>query len=215
MKANCCPWHLRSLGHAHQMSCVQPRPLKHSDSASVSFHLCVSLITPVSYAMLYNYDDVLLSMLLLFLLCSWAELNSHTLIVEHCIKNTRWVGLTGGHMDSSCIICIFILKLGQAIAVQMMNSEFTSRWIKCAKPHRLLCNILLRLLFIYFVLMKHNVISNEEADLMIRVGHHNNKVSRSVVWYFLRKLQGAAPMANWQQWWMENFRSPCVNNYQW
>lgn len=61
-------------------------PPEHKDSASVSFHLCISFITPVSYAMLYN-DDTLLSMLLLFLLCSWTELNSHTQIVKHCIKN--------------------------------------------------------------------------------------------------------------------------------
>lgn len=122
-KAMHCPWHLRSLRNAHQMSCVQTRSLKHRDSASVLFHLCISLITPVSSAMVYNYDDVLLSMLFLFLMCSWTELNSHTLIVEHCIKITCWVGLTWGYMDSSCII-VFLFS----------NSDRQSQ-------QRLLCNV--------------------------------------------------------------------------
>lgn len=36
-----------------------------------------------------NYDDVLLSTLLLFLLWSWGESNSHTKFVKHCIKKKK------------------------------------------------------------------------------------------------------------------------------
>lgn len=125
-KAKSCFWHSRSLKHAHPISSAQIQSPEHKDSASISFHLCISFITPVSYVMLYNYDDVLLSMLLLSLLCSWTELNSHTQIVKHCIKNTGWDGLTWGHMDSSCIFCIFILKQRQAITIPIVNSKLTS-----------------------------------------------------------------------------------------
>lgn len=122
-KANSCLGHWRSLRHAHPISCTS-KLVHQSTKILPLFRSTFVSASSLQYLMRCS-TMTMHCCLLLFPLCSWAELNSHTQIVKHCIKNTCWVGSTRGHMDSSCIICILILKRRQAITIPIMNSELT------------------------------------------------------------------------------------------